>query len=1098
MEGQIGQGRLFPCADYDHFRHFYAFGNTPPEDFLQSVLVTDCRDPTVLSLGCGDMRSPMFTILNNFGFEGGKRNGFSGVKFVLNDCSASILARNILFLYLCTTMPESIDNRKEWIASIWSLWYNHELQPQHKQMLELATQKLIDWSITWQSWSSCPLGNVVQFSSPATFAKVKAIWSNWKSYTNKSVPEMKSEREEFQMFHLLAMGIPPNSNREEGLKIRASEDVKINLAIHCYDTRLEETIVGEHLQYLSSGTAWAEKVLGISMPDQSTVVNPTLFEQDNIYNLHYSLTPYKGFSSNFLYTPTGLGGEILRLLPVADRHFKSQPMLANAVQQFSMMLQATANTLKCKKVSFTFHIGDSIEYCYYRLRDFSEIPILFDAIYTSNLFDYICPSKLVFSTCSLLKPTGTLFTATLKSFVPQNNEFLQAHFGFPPELFPAFLGVRCIGQDGQYSSSINHRPCPNSLLPFSHCTTFPWREVKSQLLVIDNIGESKRAVDCLSTLFSTVCLLNDPIESFLSVLQQFLKRVQPPISCPQFLNALVIAIKDNTSVQSYLVQLQTQSWLHGLHMHITVTEDNCPVCKQQPLEGYIQQFCLSVEMSQRNAEKFLLELSSPHVTITSFAAKVASSKLELTFYLPKDYCSSKNGTLTVQTTKDIELGIWGFKTIVPVTKNIFKGTMESLKASAIDYIFCPPCVTEPCVQALPLGRIVKHMDNGSSFETVISMNATCLTTLKDSKLNVQPNYDHLLLQCGSLTYTILYPFAIRPAKVSVKNRQIFITVERDGSIFYKERSTYYINPGNQLALPRFKCDIDAMRKYCYLQALYTVQGYPTCFTHLFTYFVNGKKRSLISGKPSKRYTYVYIHDLHYSPIFGSPALEVSYCFLDEKPDYLRLEIASQLQGSSEFDFNPIDDVEYTLMKEIFKYFSAITKCKISTVEPPARIFLNAREHFDHAVLFLLYPNHANPRFKKQLKFMDGVPTPVTPLLDENYILQCGKGRKDVCSFCKDSEIIITCDHCENAKYCSNECKDMHWLYHRNVCDRNRDTENKGCAEKASKPSSHVCSQCGRRRDSCKCCSKCKNAWYCNEKCQRLHFPQHKETCAAQK
>ena len=68
----IMEQRVFPLSRefYEDFTFYYPFGNSPAEDFLRSVSVADSREPTVLSLGCGDMRSPMFTILNNFGFEG--------------------------------------------------------------------------------------------------------------------------------------------------------------------------------------------------------------------------------------------------------------------------------------------------------------------------------------------------------------------------------------------------------------------------------------------------------------------------------------------------------------------------------------------------------------------------------------------------------------------------------------------------------------------------------------------------------------------------------------------------------------------------------------------------------------------------------------------------------------------------------------------------------------------------------------------------------------------------------------------------------------------------------------------------------------------
>ena len=186
MEHRSQEERVFPLSRYFHyenFRHYYAFGNSPAEDFLQSVAPSECRRPSILSLGNGDMRSILFTIFKNFGFEGKNSDGFKGADFVLNDCSGAILARNIILLYLCMRMPEADVSKREWIASMWSLWYNHELLPRHDAMLSGALAELIQWSCTWQKWSECPLGGVVRFSSPATFATVKKFWELWHTHT---------------------------------------------------------------------------------------------------------------------------------------------------------------------------------------------------------------------------------------------------------------------------------------------------------------------------------------------------------------------------------------------------------------------------------------------------------------------------------------------------------------------------------------------------------------------------------------------------------------------------------------------------------------------------------------------------------------------------------------------------------------------------------------------------------------------------------------------------------------------------------------------------------------------------------------------------
>ncbi len=56
----------FPLARYwydGNFRFYYAYGNTPAEDFLENC--TGVKKPKVLVLGCGDIRSCLYTIWKN-------------------------------------------------------------------------------------------------------------------------------------------------------------------------------------------------------------------------------------------------------------------------------------------------------------------------------------------------------------------------------------------------------------------------------------------------------------------------------------------------------------------------------------------------------------------------------------------------------------------------------------------------------------------------------------------------------------------------------------------------------------------------------------------------------------------------------------------------------------------------------------------------------------------------------------------------------------------------------------------------------------------------------------------------------------------------
>ena len=147
--------------------------HTPPEDFLQSI-TADVTKPEILLLGCGDIRSCLYTLWNNFDSRHSRH--FKDVHFVLNDISAAILARNILFLYLCTKKPNDKNDVIKWVASFWSIWFCHELLPQHKEVLMDALSQLLKWSHNIQSWSEIPLQKFIHFANSESLAKVHRIW----------------------------------------------------------------------------------------------------------------------------------------------------------------------------------------------------------------------------------------------------------------------------------------------------------------------------------------------------------------------------------------------------------------------------------------------------------------------------------------------------------------------------------------------------------------------------------------------------------------------------------------------------------------------------------------------------------------------------------------------------------------------------------------------------------------------------------------------------------------------------------------------------------------------------------------------------------
>jgi len=139
----MDNAKYFPVSLFSNFFYYHPYGNTPPENLLQSITETTSI-PQILLLGCGDLRSCIFTLWSNFYHKHSRH--FKGVHFVLNDGSAAVLARNIIFLYLCTQMPTNKKDKVKWVASFWSIWYCHELLPHHKEVLMSALSQLLKWS----------------------------------------------------------------------------------------------------------------------------------------------------------------------------------------------------------------------------------------------------------------------------------------------------------------------------------------------------------------------------------------------------------------------------------------------------------------------------------------------------------------------------------------------------------------------------------------------------------------------------------------------------------------------------------------------------------------------------------------------------------------------------------------------------------------------------------------------------------------------------------------------------------------------------------------------------------------------------------------
>lgn len=65
----------------------------------------------------------------------------------------------------------------------------------------------------------------------------------------------------------------------------------------------------------------------------------------------------------------------------------------------------------------------------------------------------------------------------------------------------------------------------------------------------------------------------------------------------------------------FLTGLQTQALLHDLHMHLTVDENSCPICRHSPIEEYIGLFCAEVPFLKAGSQHHLMAFIHPHSSL---------------------------------------------------------------------------------------------------------------------------------------------------------------------------------------------------------------------------------------------------------------------------------------------------------------------------------------------------------------------------------------------------------------------------------------------------------------------------------------------------
>jgi len=1042
--------------------YYYPFGNTPPEDLLQSI-TTDILIPDVLLLGCGDLRSCLYTLWSNFDHRHARK--FKGVHFVLNDINAAALARNIIFLYLCTKIPASHEDKVKWVASFWAIWYCHELLPYHKEVLMDALSNLLRWSSSMKSWienDNNPLRLIVKFTSAKNLSRIHQIWKRWYS-ARLTVTEIKAKRSKrCQSFGTDFMHDPSHQlfSYFGGILLKNFSKQKCKV--------LKDDVKSYH----QNGFVFAEAVLGLPY-GTPTMANCTFIDRsDGLYNISRDFTPFRNFFFAYQLSPKNL--ERLHHysdipLMVEDNMFTHKPLLANGVQQFSIWVRSCAKIL-CQSlydILFTFQCTDAFNFCQCLYNNPLPVPpICFDVIYSSNLLDNYAPPSLVLLPMQILKPDGVLFTSIIYHTSISNTlaEYVEKCFGVKCKHLQLLCGVRCVGYEDEYSNIFSIEPVPHSYgldtvigvrvksLIWQHVTATPLTKPKEDHLAF--------LWKTLSSAISRLLTFDDGVWNYFGstgsvtiLLQAFasqFNKATHDCSTFHFWKPLCSLLLKERGLQKFMNSLQTQALLHDVHLHLTLSEKDCPLCKKQKITEAIVQQCITVSADKVNTigsftvivgDKSLHKrvnqlqllfhnsIDGLH-TIDDVAISVDDDKVHAHFFIPVSFSQRKYKMSLMFNNVPLE----GHKNEMAHKNYFFNKSIQKL-----------PCQQSPSV----LGTVIQHSGDDHHFETVIILNDPAM--LSHQLTTQQCNGRTIRIAIGDYYTDISYPYTIEygkrlSVKLSRKNKEVIITAYRTRCSLHEE-PVFMVNSDNILSLPIMLLNEVDAKSFSGL-SLWCDPRLPvpdTAEYHLketIAILLQSTTENFfvlycdIDGNPEAKFLMAVLNRV-FDCRNKTPAIDVLYwhCSDQDHPFVMRCDNRLKFTNTT----------TYHMAIKVFDYF---TRCTTSTRPAPKDnttyqyLVEQKVEHLftNRAVIYPLYPNGDgkiadNTTCDTIRSFLiSNTEAPASHQMPYWFKKFKAILHEDKCCNChRHSSKLLTCSRCFLVQYCDRNCQTQHWGTHKVYC-----------------------------------------------------------------
>ncbi len=1117
----------------DSFKYYSPYGNIPAIDFLECV-PWECESPDILVLACGDLRSIFYTVWKNFnrGFE----QTFESVHFTIHDVSAAVSARNILFLYLCIKIPKDSASRKKWLCAFWSIWFCHELLPDHVQTLHEALKTLLEYSENWSSPDN-PLCSFVQFYNCQTLTDIKRFWSMW--CHEKVMSSVKAMRAARQI---------------EMCKLQGKTDGEASLGLFDLTGMLgsnlnkpqTERLRNEYKAYLDSGNAYAEQLT--EEPQEKRRVNATFIEKRGEYGMYYIQCPFRCFHQVYITNVKKMlraGMHVTdsdrKYTDISVEAYEEQPLLANSFQQFSIWVCSTADTFRCrkKKVSFNFVCCmNPISFCYLNSNKFNMV-------FAFTIIDLCAPPALVLAGTRLLKNGGRFVCGSVRhqDLATTIQEFIEECFGFSSKYLPVICGIRCVNHEGGGYSSIvsSEHICLETADTDARQSSMRekliyWEKVDmSPPLVINSLFDCPKLCAALVKCFYVCCtpLLSHPVgktvlknlctDTAIQILHSFAVRLEPSvISSHEFWDPLVEEMKKNPVMQAFFATIQIQTLVTGLHLHLTLDKSTCPTCLDTPLSSYAGLLRMEVPIEKVSSDRHplysifvtqeklkipeglggndnmaflmaftesLYRLSAHHLDCTS--GTIVGGVLKITCLVPlefveKDYSFSLNEFVRNNNTKG-QVYTWPNLMIVHGKLKDFLVRDQAILKGKLSSQYVAP---EP----YSLGTVIKNVGNGDCFETTFCL-AEDKPELLTTKLDIQKvSHTQVKTTCGDSSLVIKYPYPVYFNKMylqrSKKSKTLVIKAQRRCYYYEDEGQIFHVNPEDHFSLPPVIVDPITLELFMRMQHASKEIMFKTAAQRGYrsgnrlTLSVEQMVRELLTSNDS-----IYVMLSENNRLWGIvevlarvvdvnrkvPAVFVSYLFLDEFPENVS-EVIQKAVYVGAYQ-QGMKAVKLQFLKEAFQFvkevFLSFSKNTLqSSVLKPSVVPTLELQHCVNQAV--VYPLYEDP----------------------------GRAVKDLqCSMCRGALKVETMQKCacEEVGYCSVVCKELHFKQHIQEC-KLFDSINAAAKSEAESSQKQIvqdkerCAYCWKRAQSLKSCAKCRKIMYCGRECQKGHWKTHKTDC----